>query len=114
MAQARAAMAGVAPALEIVERWGDFAADLNLALADNAQQKAFVTGPVTSPLPPNVRLSEASVEVVVNGQRGCTGAERLRPPSELEVFLRDRQEKSIDIAGHARSPQVAFTELSYG
>ena len=43
--QARRAIAAVAPALEIVEKRGDFAADLALTMADNAQQKAFVTGP---------------------------------------------------------------------
>ena len=45
---ARAAITAAAPALEIIERRGDFAADLPLALADNAQQKAFVTGPPAS------------------------------------------------------------------
>ena len=43
-AQARTAIAEVAPALEIVEKRGDFSADLPLTMADNAQQKAFVTG----------------------------------------------------------------------
>lgn len=43
-AQARAAIVSVAPALEVVEVRGDFAGDLPLAIADNAQQKAFVTG----------------------------------------------------------------------
>jgi 2-keto-4-pentenoate hydratase len=66
--QARAAIAAVAPALEIVERRGDFSADLNLALADNSQQKAFVTGPETTALPPGTRLAETAVEIVVNGR----------------------------------------------
>ena len=43
--QARNAIAEVAPALEIVEKRGDFSADLPLTMADNAQQKAFVTAP---------------------------------------------------------------------
>jgi 2-keto-4-pentenoate hydratase len=92
MAQARAAMAGVAPALEIIERRGDFAADLNLALADNAQQKAFVTGRVTSPLPSNVRLSEASVEVVVNGQlmERASGAAVMGDPVASVVWLANK------------------------
>ncbi len=66
LAQARAAIASAAPALEIVERRGDFAADLNLALADNAQQKAYVTGTPTSPLPPELDLGTATVDVFVN------------------------------------------------
>ena len=70
------AISAAAPALEIVERRGDFAADLNLALADNAQQKAFVTGPPTSPLPPELDLGAATVEVFVNDARveHATGA----------------------------------------
>jgi 2-keto-4-pentenoate hydratase len=42
--QARRSIASVEPALEVAEVRGDFAADLNLSMADNAQQKAFVTG----------------------------------------------------------------------
>src|SRR5882672_9419196 len=45
--QARAAIASVAPALEIVEMRGDLKGDFELALADNLFQKAFVTGPTT-------------------------------------------------------------------
>ena len=41
---ARSAISHVAPALEIIEKRGDLRADLALTLADNAQQKAFVTG----------------------------------------------------------------------
>jgi 2-keto-4-pentenoate hydratase len=66
--EARAAIGAAAPALEIIERRGDFGADLNLALADNAQQKAFVTGKPTSPLPPELDLGGATVDVFVNDQ----------------------------------------------
>jgi 2-keto-4-pentenoate hydratase len=76
--QARAAILAVAPALEIIERRGDFAADLNLALADNSQQKAFVTGRATTPVPPGVTLAEATVEVVVDG----VSVERTRGSAE--------------------------------
>lgn len=76
LAQARAAISAVAPALEIIERRGDFAADLNLALADNAQQKAFVTGIPPSPLPSGLDLGSTTVDVFVNGARveHATGA----------------------------------------
>jgi len=65
--EALAAISSVAPALEIIERRGDFAGDLNLALADNAQQKAFVTGQATA-LRRGSDLRDATVDVVVNGQ----------------------------------------------
>ena len=42
--QVARAVTHTAPALEIVENRGPFARDIPLALADNAQQKAFVTG----------------------------------------------------------------------
>jgi len=65
---ARAAIATVAPALEIVERRGDFAADPPLGMADNVQQKWYVTGPavpVGEHLPP---LSEVAAEIFINGE----------------------------------------------
>ncbi len=76
--EARAAIVAVVPAFEIIERRGDFAADLNLALADNSQQKAFVTGLATSPVPPGVDLAETSVEILVNGR----SAEQARGSAE--------------------------------
>ena len=65
-AQARAALSAVAPAFEVVERRGDFVADPPLAMADNVQQKAFVTG-AARPLAPDVRLAATTLEVRVNG-----------------------------------------------
>lgn len=44
MAQARAAVSGVHPALEIIETRGDLSAQIALAMADNAQQKTVVLG----------------------------------------------------------------------
>ena len=41
------AIAAIEPALEVDEVRGDFSRDLPLAIADNAQQKAFVTGAAT-------------------------------------------------------------------
>ena len=67
-AQARAAIEAVQPAFEIIEGRGDFRADPSLALTDNAQQKAFVTGPA-SPLPDGWEPSSTAVEVLVNGAR---------------------------------------------
>ena len=44
MDQARAAVAGVHPSLEIIETRGDLSAQIGLAMADNAQQKTVVLG----------------------------------------------------------------------
>jgi 2-keto-4-pentenoate hydratase len=63
--EARAAISHVAPALEIVEKRGDFGGDLALSLADNAQQKAYVTGAAMSL--GALDLAQASLELTVNG-----------------------------------------------
>jgi len=85
--QARAAIGEVAPALEIVERRGDFTADLALALADNAQQKAFVTGPARPP--GDLDLAAVTVDVLVNGahQERARGAEVLGTPVASIAWL---------------------------
>jgi 2-keto-4-pentenoate hydratase len=88
--QAQAAIGSVAPALEIVERRGDFTADLHLALADNAQQKAFVTGPAV-PLG-ELDLAAVTVEVFVNGisQERARGAEVLGTPVASVTWLANK------------------------
>ena len=81
LAQTRAAIAAVTPALEIVERRGEFK-DLPLAMADNAQQKHFVTAKESAWEPASMRLSEAYVEVYLNGaqQEKAYGAEVMGDP----------------------------------
>ena len=65
MAQARAAVVGVHPALEIIETRGDLSKQIALAMADNAQQKTVVLGP---PLPLGDRkLDEVACKVEMNG-----------------------------------------------
>ena len=88
--QARAAIGEVAPALEIVERRGDFTADLALALADNAQQKAFVTGPARAP--GDHDLAAVSVDVLVNGahQERALGAAVLGNPAASIAWLANK------------------------
>jgi 2-keto-4-pentenoate hydratase len=88
--QARMAISHVAPALEIVERRGDLTADLPLALADNAQQKAFVTGAAV-PLG-DLDLAAVTVEVVVNGahQERARGAEVLGTPVASIAWLANK------------------------
>lgn len=87
-ARARAAIAGVAPALEVVEVRGDFAGDLALAMADNAQQKAFVTGAVR-PLDPAFALAGATVEVRFGSavRERATGAEVMGGPEHAIAWL---------------------------
>lgn len=87
LAQAAAAVTHAAPALEIVEKRGDFAADLPLSMADNAQQKAFVTGPEIALAAANRDLAAASVTVTVNGQsrETASGAEVMGQGAMLSV-----------------------------
>jgi 2-keto-4-pentenoate hydratase len=89
--QARLAITAVAPAFEIIERRGDFAADLNLSLADNNQQKAFVTGaalPVSG-----AALAGTRVEILVNGasmERSAGSAERTGDPVAAVAWLANK------------------------
>lgn len=65
--QAIAAVSHAAPALEIVEKRGPFSEDIALAMADNAQQYAFVTGAEVALTPANRDFTAATVEVDING-----------------------------------------------
>jgi 2-keto-4-pentenoate hydratase len=87
---ARVAVASVAPALEVVERRGDFTADLHLALADNAQQKAFVTGAARAL--GQLDLAAVTVDVFVNGahQERASGAEVLETPIASVAWLANK------------------------
>lgn len=62
-----AAVTHAAPALEIVEVRGPFAGNLALAMADNAQQKAYVTGPAVALTAANRDLASATVTVQIDG-----------------------------------------------
>jgi len=89
--QAAAALSAMAPAFEIIERRGDFAADLNVSLADNAQQRAFVTGaPV--PVPPRFDLATVQMELVVNGAAAerALGSEVLGTPAASIAWLANK------------------------
>lgn len=66
------AVTHAAPALEIVEVRGPFAGNLALAMADNAQQKAYVTGPAVSLTVANRDLADARVAVEINGETSET------------------------------------------
>jgi 2-keto-4-pentenoate hydratase len=87
--QARSAISHVAPALEIVETRGAVS-ELALVLADNAQQKAFVTG---SPEPlGGADLAAVLVAVSVNGvvQESASGAEVMGTPVASIAWLANR------------------------
>jgi len=107
---ARPAIAEVAPALEIVEKRGDFTADLHLALADNAQQKAFVTGPAR-PLGA-LDLAAVTVEIVVNGasQERARGSAVLDTPVASIAWLANKlAELGRPLEAGARVMSGSFT-----
>jgi 2-keto-4-pentenoate hydratase len=66
------AVAHCRPALEIIEKRGDLTGQLALALADNAEQKAFVLGPAVA-LTPDLDLSAIGVRVTINGHEVARG-----------------------------------------
>ena len=70
-AQARLAIADVMPAIEVPETRGDFTRQLTLAVADNAQSKAIVTGEPT-PLD-KLDLTTLRVQVFVNDALAAEG-----------------------------------------
>lgn len=85
--QAVAAISHAAPALEIVEKRGPFSEDIALAMADNAQQYAFVTGAEVALTPANRDFAGATVEVDINGAviDRATGAEVMGGGAFLSV-----------------------------
>jgi 2-keto-4-pentenoate hydratase len=109
--QAAAALSGMAPALEIIERRGDFAGDLNLALADNAQQKAFVTGAVT-PVPAGFDFAAVSVDIIVNGTHSerAMGSEVLGTPAASVAWLANKlAEFGLSLEAGMRVMSGSFT-----
>jgi 2-keto-4-pentenoate hydratase len=104
--QARSAVSHVAPALEIIEKRGDFGADLALSLADNAQQKAFVTG-AALPLGA-LDLAEVTLELAVNGaaQERARGVEVLGTPIASIAWLANK------LAGFGRRLEAGARVMS--
>ncbi len=90
--QARAAVSTVQPAFEIVEKRGDFAADPSLSLADNVQQKYYVTGAETALGPGDAPLKAATVEIFINGESvERAGAENVMgDPAAAVAWLANR------------------------
>ncbi len=88
--QARAAIGEVAPALEVIETRGDFAADLPLTMADNAQQRAFVTGTACALAANDLSQARVSVYIddVLRDQAG--GAEVMGNPINSIVWLANK------------------------
>jgi 2-keto-4-pentenoate hydratase len=89
--RAAGAISAMAPAFEIIERRGDFAADLNVSLADNAQQRAYVTGrPV--PATAGFDLAAVTVQVSVNGvpSEQAQGREVLGTPAASVAWLANK------------------------
>lgn len=91
-AAARAAIAAVQPAFEIVERRGDFTADIPLALADNVQQKYFVTGEAVPAGEDPAALKSSRVEIFINGEQvdNCPGTNVMGDPAASVAWLANR------------------------
>jgi 2-keto-4-pentenoate hydratase len=87
-----AAVSAVAPALEIVERRGDAAADVPLSIADNCQQRAFVVGPAAGPPAESGDPAAATVEIYVNGRfaERASGTEVMGTPLASIAWLAER------------------------
>jgi len=85
---AAAAVDAVAPAIELIEKRGVFKDDLPLAMAGNAQQRAFITGGFI-PFTPDMNLAEIAVSVRINGAERETalGAEVLGNPLHSVIWL---------------------------
>ena len=116
--QTRAAIASVAPALEIVERRGVFS-DLPLAMADNAQQKHYITAkesawqPVSRGWPKAMRLSESYVEVYLNGDRQekASGVEVMGDPVASVTWLANKlAEFDLPLQAGMRVMSGSFTK----
>jgi 2-keto-4-pentenoate hydratase len=88
----QAAVSAVAPALEIVERRGDAAADVPLSIADNCQQRAFVVGPAAGPPAVSGDPAAATVEVYLNGRLAerASGTEVMGTPLASVAWLAER------------------------
>lgn len=89
--RAQAALSAMAPAFEIIEKRGDFAADLNVSLADNAQQRAYVTGGAV-PVPTGFDLATVAAEIRVNGAvaERALGREVLGTPAASIAWLANK------------------------
>jgi 2-keto-4-pentenoate hydratase len=70
--QVCAAVDAVYPALEIVERRGDFVKQMAVALADNAQQRSVVVGAPVQ-FTPAMALDTVMARVQLNGREVATG-----------------------------------------
>lgn len=109
---AAAAISAMAPAFEIIEKRGDFAADLNVSLADNAQQRFFVTGPAV-PVAPGADLAAVSMEARVNGAfvERAQGREVLGTPAASAAWLANKlAEFDLTLEAGMRIMSGSFTK----
>jgi 2-keto-4-pentenoate hydratase len=71
VAEVRSAIDAVYPSLEIIETRGDLAAQIAVAMADNAQQKTIILG---NPVPLGEReLDKVEATIQINGRSVATG-----------------------------------------
>jgi len=86
--QARAAISHVAPAFELIERRGNFTADLPLSMTDNVQAKYFVTGEPVA-LSEDIDLEQVTLKLLINGEmvEEATAKEVLGGPAASVAWL---------------------------
>jgi len=111
--QARRAVAEVAPALELPERRGEFGADLAMDVADGIQAQFFVTGAVTSPLPADLDLGRAAVEVFINGESRdrAEGTAVMGSPANSVAWLANKlAELGMELPAGMRVMSGSFTK----
>ena len=106
--QARAAISAVQPAFEIVEKRGDFAADPSLSLADNVQQKYFVTGEAVPLNGDGDALSRTVVEIFINGEsvQRADGSSVMGDPAASVAWLANR------LAAYGKTLQAGLRIMS--
>lgn len=107
VADVRRAIHHIQPALEIVERRGDFK-DLPLAMADNAQQKAFVVGAAVPAGALPSSLGDSWVEVRIDEvlQERASGKEVMGDPAASVAWLANK------LAQFGRSLEAGMVVMS--
>lgn len=88
---ARAAIATVAPAFEVIERRGVFS-EIALSVADNIQQRAFVTGAAIAFDPAVLDLSTVELDLDIDGihQERAYGREVMGSPVHSVAWLANK------------------------
>jgi 2-keto-4-pentenoate hydratase len=101
------ALEGIHPSFEIIETRGDLSRQIELALADNAQQHSVILGPPVPPAP-TLRLDQVTARVRLNGKDivAGTGDAVLGNPLNSVVWL---AQKLTEFGRGIRAGDVVMT-----